>query len=504
MNPIEMRGSLLARNTIMNFIGQLIPLIIGVITIPFVIRSLGSDSFGTLGLAWAVLGYFSLFDLGLGRATTQFVAEALGKGETERLPHLIWTSLGIHLLLGLMGGLLLAILTPLLVERVLNIPSALIGDTRSTFFILAISVPVILTSTVLRGVLEASQRFDLVNVVKIPSSSLTFLLPVAGILMGFGLPGIVFFLMMTRLGAALAYLILCLKVFPILKKGFSFDPKVIRPLASYGGWLTVSNILSPILAHLEHFLIASLLSVGMLTFYIAPYEMISRGVIFPASIALTIFPAFSYYGTSNRLAPKELFFRSLKYLLFVMTPMVVVFIVFADEILGLWLGQEFVQQSTLLFQILALSFFLNGFAYVPFTAIQGLGRPDLKAKLDLVLTPIFIGLAWGFISKMGINGAALAKFVITVIDVICLFWLSQKLMGFSMRALLSETLGRGLLVSLFFVSVTFALTMASKSFGCDIFSLILCTSIYVIAFWKIGLDEKDRTALYGIQKRLFG
>ena len=124
---------LLAHNTILNFIGQVVPLLIGIVTIPIIIRGLGVERFGILSLAWVVIGYFSLFDLGLGRATTKFVAEMLGKRETERLPHLIWTSFRIHFLLGLIGGLLLAFLTPLLVERVFNITPALRGEARSTF-----------------------------------------------------------------------------------------------------------------------------------------------------------------------------------------------------------------------------------------------------------------------------------------------------------------------------------------------------------------------------------
>jgi len=77
-------GKLLARNTLLNFIGQILPLIVGVVTIPFVIQGLGTERFGLLSLAWVVLGYFAIFDLGLGRATTKFVAEALGRGDEKK------------------------------------------------------------------------------------------------------------------------------------------------------------------------------------------------------------------------------------------------------------------------------------------------------------------------------------------------------------------------------------------------------------------------------------
>jgi O-antigen/teichoic acid export membrane protein len=58
---------LLARNTIWNLFGQLIPVVVAVITIPFLVRALTLSRFGLLSLVWIVIGYFSLLDLDLGR-----------------------------------------------------------------------------------------------------------------------------------------------------------------------------------------------------------------------------------------------------------------------------------------------------------------------------------------------------------------------------------------------------------------------------------------------------
>ena len=76
MSPgIESR---LVRNSVFNFLGLGIPFVAAVISIPLLIRVLGTERFGILTLAWIVIGYFSLFDLGLGRALTQVVAERIG------------------------------------------------------------------------------------------------------------------------------------------------------------------------------------------------------------------------------------------------------------------------------------------------------------------------------------------------------------------------------------------------------------------------------------------
>ena len=53
-------GKLVAKNTVINLAGQVLPLLVGIITIPMLIRGLGTERFGLLTLAWVVIGYFSL------------------------------------------------------------------------------------------------------------------------------------------------------------------------------------------------------------------------------------------------------------------------------------------------------------------------------------------------------------------------------------------------------------------------------------------------------------
>src|SRR5215469_9230201 len=105
-------GRLLARNTVWNLIGSGAPMLVAVFCIPILIRGLGKERFGVLTLAWALIGYASLFDLGLGRALTQLVARKLGAGEEREIPSLAWTSLLLMLLLGFLGTAAIFLISP--------------------------------------------------------------------------------------------------------------------------------------------------------------------------------------------------------------------------------------------------------------------------------------------------------------------------------------------------------------------------------------------------------
>src|SRR5215467_1959183 len=119
--PEELSGRLLTRNWVFNLMGWIVPLSVAVVAIPYVVRGLGAERFGALSIASALLGYFGIFDLGLGRATTKFVAESLARCESERLSQVVWTSLWVQLLFGAIGTLITLSLVPIAVNRYLKI-----------------------------------------------------------------------------------------------------------------------------------------------------------------------------------------------------------------------------------------------------------------------------------------------------------------------------------------------------------------------------------------------
>jgi O-antigen/teichoic acid export membrane protein len=491
-------GKLLVRNTALNFGAQAIPLLIGVAVIPYVIAKLGTDEFGILSLAWMVFSYFSLFDLGLGRATVKYVAEYIGLAKREEIPGLVWTSIWLQLLLAIGGALLAAALIPFGVEKVLKIPPTLIRDARNAFFILAASLPILLLGNTFRGVLEAAQRFDLVNYVKVPSGISTFLLAAIGAGCGLHVTGIVLLLVPAKTGVMIAYMILCFRIFPSLKQRLRFDMAALRPLSSFGGWVMVSNIAAPLLTYLERLMIASILSVGALAFYAAPCDLITRVTIFPASMALTLFPYFSYHGSGGLDKISRISSRSFKYLLLFSAPVVAVAVFFAHRILFLWLGLNFAEKSTEVLQLLAVAYFINILAYIPFTSVQALGRPDLKAFLDMAEVPLFALLSWVLLVKMGIEGAALAKLIVSIVDSIGLFWFARRLGAFSLRDFFEGSLPRGVGVSAALFLSVFALQQLSLSIPVVVVALAFLFSVYGVIVWKLAIDESERALVRGL------
>jgi O-antigen/teichoic acid export membrane protein len=419
-------GRLLARNTIWNLVGNGAPMLVAVFSIPLLIRGLGKDRFGVLGLAWALIGYASLFDMGLGRALTQLVSQKLGEGEEKEVPTLVWTSLILMLALGALGTAVIGLISPWLVHRGLKIPVELQGEALYSFYLLGLSVPIVISTSALRGLLESYQRFGLINALRIPMGVFAFGGPLLVLPFSKSLFAVVAVLVAGRVVAWAAHIFLCVKVVPSLGEGIHWQRKAAGPLLRFGSWMTVSNLLSPLMVTLDRFVIGSLVSVAAVAYYTTPYEMISKLWLIPGSLVGVMFPAFSTSFVRDPKQTARLYERTTTYLLLVLFPLILVIITLAPEGLKVWLGADFAQHSFRALQWLAVGLFANGLAAAPFAIVQGAGRPDLTAKLHLLELPGYLlGLFW-LTHTMGIEGAAIAWTGRVSIDALLLFVIASR------------------------------------------------------------------------------
>jgi O-antigen/teichoic acid export membrane protein len=426
------KGHLLARNVIWNLIGNGAPMIVAVFSIPILIRELGKDRFGVLALAWALIGYASLFDLGLGRALTQLVAKKLGAGEDREVPTLVWTSLLLMLLLGLAGALAVVLLSPWLVHRALNVPVALQPETLRSFYLLGLSIPLVIGTAGLRGLLEAHQRFKIINALRIPMGIYSFASPLLVLPFSKNLFPVVGVLVAGRVAGWAAHLIVCLRVVPELRQGIAWQAAAAGPLLRFGGWMTVSNIVGPLMVTLDRFLIGALVSMAAVAYYATPYELVTKFWLIPGSLVAVMFPAFSTSFAQDRNRTAILYGRCVKYVFFILFPAVVLTVGLARSGLTLWLGTDFAQHSFRLLQWLAVGVFINSLAQIPFALVQGVGRPDLTAKLHLIELPAYLLTLWWLISARGVEGAAIAWTARVGVDALVLFGMTQRLFRGSM------------------------------------------------------------------------
>jgi O-antigen/teichoic acid export membrane protein len=486
-----LHGRLLARNVVWNLIGSGAPILVAVFCIPVLAKGLGTDRFGVLALAWALIGYASLFDLGLGRALTQLVAKKLGAGEDQQVPALVWTSLILMLLLGFAGAVVAVAVSPWLVHRVLNIPSSLQRETLYSFYLVGLSIPVIISTAALRGYLEAQQRFDLINALRVPMGVFTFVGPLLVLPFSKSLFPIVAVLIAGRLIAWVAHFLLCVRVTPALGHGIAWRREVAGPLVRLGGWMTVTNIVAPLLVTFDRFLIGALLSISAVAYYATPYEVVTKLWLFSGALVGVMFPAFSASSIQDRNRMALLFGRSVKYVLLVLFPVVLLIVVLAQDGLRIWLGTEFAHHSVHVLQWLAVGVLINSIAQVAAALVQGVGKPELTAKLHLIELPLYMALLWWLTKTHGIEGAAIAWTARAAFDALFLFILAKHVLParvpFSSKTILLAVLA----------SVTLALAAVPQGLMLKGVFLLLTLSTFSFVAWFLVLSPEERNLVQG-------
>ena len=201
-------------------------------------------------------------------------------------------------------------------------------------------------------------------------------------------------------------------------------------MLGYGGWISVSNIVSPILASLDQFLIGSIMGVAAVAHYTVPMNLVVRSQMFSGAVARTSFPRMSSLAADGARALGARALSSLGYgYAAVCAPAIILSPVFFRY----WIGADFALLAAPVAQILFLGAWINGLAFIAFTLLQGQGRPDITGKLHRIELLPFLAILWILTSTLGIKGAAIAWSLRCAADALALFWMS----GINQRDVLS-------------------------------------------------------------------
>lgn len=489
----------LARNSVINLIGQGLPIIFGLIAIPLIVKGFGTDRFGLLALAWAVIGYFSLFDLGLGRAITQVVAEKLGRSEIQEIPRLVWTGLAMMGAFGVIGAAVAAAASPRLAYSVLKIPPSLKEEAMWSFFMLSASLPFVIISAGLAGLLTAFQRFGLINALRIPSSISTYLVTIGVMVYSKSLFHVCAALVVSRALFTLLYFVACFRVFPLLGDDIKVDRTEIRQLMRFGGWMTVTNVLGPLMTYMDRFVIGAYLSTTAVVFYATPYEIVTKLFIVPGAIVVSLFPAFAIAKGIGLSRASELYSMGARLILLLLAPIVLGLVVFAREALQIWLGADFSRNSAVVLQCLAVGVYLNSLAQVPYVLIQGLGRPDWTAKLHMIELPLYAVLLVWLLGRFGVEGAAVAWLGRVALDGIALFFIAHRMLPGLMAATFQKIVPMLVVPMALFL---FGATLNGLTVKLTFF--FLATFVIIATAYFLSSSQSERQSLTTSLRSFFG
>lgn len=421
------------RNAFLNLVGLTVPLAVAFFLLPVLTHALGPARFGLLGMSWAFLEYLTLFDIGLGKATVRYVADSLAR-RTNDIPQITAVSLAVQMMIGSAAGAVLALVAPLLARSVFRIDPALVPEASLLFMAVGLNLPMVLAITTLRGVLEGAQRFTISNAIRIPSSAGAIAIPAVLAAAGRSLPSMLVWVFVWRSVSALVTLYAIGRTVPGFRLERPRDWTRLRGLISFGGWVAVSGVVSPILVYFDRFALGARTGLTAVGYYTVPYEGVARLLLIPNSFINALFPLLTGLGAAAAVATIDrLFASSMRSLLLLMSVPAGAALLLAPYILNAWMGPVYAAQGALALRILAVGVLIVAAAHIPYTFLEAMGRPDVPAKFHLLELSLYIPGAWYLVGRWGITGAAVAWTLRVTLDTVLLFMAARRIVRVSLK-----------------------------------------------------------------------
>jgi O-antigen/teichoic acid export membrane protein len=447
-----------ARNSVLYFVSLGVPALAALFFVPVTVHALGAVRFGLLALAWTVAESTGIFDFGLGKATVRYVADATAKGR-DRMREIILASLFTQTAMGALAGLLFFLIAPFLVNHVFSIGPANTVEALAMFRVLALHMPVLLSTSSLRASLEGAQRFDISTSLRVPGSLASVVIPAWAASAGYSLAAIMWLLLAVRIVLALATAIAVRRVLVpdnwSLRSGFG----PLREMLGYSGWVAISTFVGPVLGSFDRFTVGSLVGAAALGYYGGASEGANRFLLIPVTAFAAMLPALAAVDAqSGRGRTLTVTRAARRQLAALMLPLCLTLFAFGPLLLKLWLGDPFAQAAGPALRILAIGIFLAGLAILPLALLYGSGRPDLPAKINLLQVALHIPTTIILVKLFGITGAAAAVTILRLEDLVFYEWTARRAIGRAARDPSAVQGERALLLAALMLCLSFALS----------------------------------------------
>ncbi len=487
-----------ARNSVLNFVSNVLVLGIAFLTLPLIVGRLGEELFGLLAILWLFLGYANVFDVGMGQATVKFLAESVGAEDRQSSNGIVGASVLISSFIGIVVGIVFFLVSYSDFPSLFNISTALREDAVVGLRWFALAPPAILLQGSLKSVPLAFNRFDLSNGAMLLNGVLQWGGTAIILLLGGSFLDVIVFAVFSKYCMAGIFTLITYKFLPQIRLLRYEDAKSSIPkLLRFGGWISVTQFFIPFFPFYERFVIGGLLSLTFVAYYSVPSDVVVRLLVIPMSLVTTLIPFLSggWSRAEERKRLKLVYIRSLKLTFVLVVPLAAVLVILNREIMNLWLGANFEEHAGVVLAILSVGALFNAIAQLPSGSLQALGRPDIHAKMLMAELVLYTGASYYCTVSFGIAGMAFVWTLRVMIEAAVLLFFARR----EMKSVEVEFDYSFLWKSFAWLVPGFALMFIAKNTIGQELVLLGAAALMIVLYgalsWIFSLDESERRIL---------
>ena len=200
----------------------------------------------------------------------------------------------------------------------------------------------------------------------------------------------------------------------------------MRKLIKFGGWVSVSNFLTPLFEYSDRFIIATYLTVSAVAIYGTPLEIVLKVGMIAVAISGVIFAAISNSIEHDFVKTEKIINKGLSATTLLSYPIIITLTLFANEGLTWWVGEGISAEGALVLQIDALGVLFRCSTNLSIAYLHSVDKPEITAKTHLVEFVLYI-LSLVIMAKFfGLYGVAIAHSGRLILDNILMSYFAQK------------------------------------------------------------------------------
>ncbi|MEM1050693.1 MAG: oligosaccharide flippase family protein [Pseudomonadota bacterium] len=411
---------MLARNSLFSLAGSIVPVVVTVITLPFLLQTIGAERYGALALCWLILIYAAQTLGGVGTAITHSVARSSDDAQAARDTML--SGLVTTLVLSVFAACLAYGVSWVFFGQYFQVSDTVKQELMGAIWLIAVSTFISGVSRACHGALFGKER--------IPTASMAIMignagLPIFALLAAYLIEPTMVVLLWASVGArCLAFSLMFGDLWFSQFRGNQARASWVNSngLLRFGVWIMVTMFVAPVLVTMDRMVIGAQLGAVAVAAYTIPFQIISRLQLVPQSLINVLFPKLSV-SKGQQARQMALDYAVLMTAFF--APLIVGLIILIEPLLGFWLGSELDSRSATVGTWLLCAFLLNAIVSTMVMYLQSQDRGDFVAKFQMAEILPYFCLLFFCAMQFGLVGVVGAFFVRRAIEALVFVWQSH-------------------------------------------------------------------------------
>lgn len=474
--------NIIARNTLFNFIGKAVQMLVVIVSTPLLISYLGIKLYGVWVILSTITNYYGLFDIGISSTYIKYVAEYNARKDWAKLSETIATGFYFSILVGgvvlLIGYALKNLILSIFIKDYADLSRICLVYIGALFLFCVAYI-----GQFFQSLLDGYQRMDLKNISLIIYRIINLCLIFFFLVIGWKIEGIIVAGLLSWLVLVIVNLYQTKKIFPQMSFSIKkINKKNLFVIISYGWKIQITQLASWCINNIDKLFLGYFATPPI----VAIYDVASKVRLFSREPTIayisTISPAASERTAVNLDMDiiKGFYDKCTRYLMIMALPLCAFIFVNADNLIYVWLGKGFKSSATVL-QILIIGNMFNLLTGCGTQITRGIGRPDIEAKYTIWVTICMILFGYFFTKYFGMIGLAISSSLALGLPSIAFVFIFNKYINISPDYFFNNCVKQPFLFTAFILSSDLLFTLLFP------FSQFSRISIFIILTLKLVL-----------------